>query len=152
MPMRYSPSILLNPVVSQTPTCIAVPRGGNTMETPSLVLASWTARLAAGCLHHCKSSVDPLSGLLSAHRPHLQIVLGPLALSPTIVTCFLLSATCPHVLWLAKRCGSLWCNVAIAIGTQVHHACQQPRTRLLPIVWSRSSPRMTCIGGHYAIT
>ena len=89
IPSRYSPSILLNPVVSQTPTCIAFPRGGNTMMSLSLVLASWTTRLAAGYLHCCWSSADPLSRLLSARRPHLQFVLGPLALMQWTFTFFL---------------------------------------------------------------
>ena len=60
------------------------------MMSLSLVLASWITRLAVGCLHCCRSSADLLSWLLSAHWQHLQNVLGPLALSPTMVTCFLL--------------------------------------------------------------
>ena len=133
IPSRYSPRILLNPVVSQTPTCIAFPRGGNTMVSLSLVLASWITRLAAGCLHCCWSSADLLSWLLSAHRRHLQNVLGPLALSPTMVTCFHLFAAHTHAHWLAKRHGSLRGNAAIDLGARVHHARQKPRTRLLPL-------------------
>ena len=129
IPSRHSPRILLNPVVSQTPTCIAFPRGGNTMMSLSLVLASWITRLAASCLHCCWSSADPLSWLLSARRPHLQTVLGPLALLPMIVTCFHLSAAHTHARWPTKRLGSLWGNATIDLGAQVHHARQKPRTR-----------------------
>ena len=93
------------------------------MEATALVLASRTARLAAGCLHHCRSSADLLSGLLSAHRLHLQVVLGPLALSPMMVTCFSLSAAHTHMRWLAKHLGSLWNNAAIDLGMQIHHTC-----------------------------
>ena len=151
IPSRYSPRILLNPVVSQAPTCIAFPRGGNMMMSQFLVLASWNTRLAAGCLHCCRSSADLLSWLLSARPPHLQIVLGPLALSPTMVICFCLSAAHTYTHWLAKRLGSLWGNATIDLGAQVHHARQKPRT-VTSSAWSRSSQPMTCIGGHYAIT
>ena len=95
----------------------------------SLVLASWIAQLAAGCLHCCWSSADPLFWLLSARRPHLQIGLGPLALSPTMVTCFQLSAAHTHARWSTKRLGSLRDNAAIDSGAQVHHARQKPRMR-----------------------
>ena len=129
IPSRYSPSILLNPVVSQTPTCIAFPRGGNTMMSLSLVLASWTTRLAAGYLHCCWSSADPLSRLLSARRPHLQFVLGPLALMQWTFTFFLYFAANAHAPWLAQLLGSLWHNAAIDLGMRIHHARQKPRTR-----------------------
>ena len=99
------------------------------MMSLSLVLASWTTRLAAGYLHCCWSSADPLSRFLFARRPHLQLVLGPLALSPTMVTCFHLSAAHTHTRWLTKRLGSLWGNAAIDLGAQVHHARQKPRMR-----------------------
>ena len=129
IPSRYSPRILLNPVVSQTPTCIAFPRGGNTMMSLSLVLASWTTRLAAGYLHCYRSSADLLSWLLSARRPHLQIVLGPLALMQWTFTCFQCFAADAHAPWLAKCLGSLWNNAAIDSDAQVHHARQKPRMR-----------------------
>ena len=77
----------------------------------------------------CKMSIDPLFGLLSGHRLHLQIVLGPLALMPTMFTWFLHFTANAHVPWLAKRLGSLWNNVAIAFGMRIHHARQKPRTR-----------------------
>ena len=115
--------------VSQTPTCIAFPRGGNTMMSHLLVLASWVAQLAAGCLHCCKSSADPLSWPLSARRLHLQNVLGPLALSPTMVTCFLLSAAHTHARWSTNRLGSLWGNAAIDLGARIHHVRQKPQMR-----------------------
>ena len=88
------------------------------MMSLSLVLASWITRLAAGYLHCCRSSADLLSWLLSARRPHLQIVLGPLALSPTMVTCFHLSAAHTHARWSTKRLGSLRDNAAIDSGSR----------------------------------
>ena len=99
------------------------------MEAILLVLASWVAQLAAGCLHCCRSFADPLSWLLSARRLHLQVVLGPLALSPTMVTCFHLSAAHTHARWLAKRLGSLWGNAVIDLGVRIHHTRQKPRMR-----------------------
>ena len=99
------------------------------MMSLSLVLASWIAHWAAGYLHCCWSSADPLFWLLSARRPHLQMDLGPLALSPTMITCLHLSAAHTHACWPTKRLGSLRDNAAIDSGAQVHHARQKPRTR-----------------------
>ena len=99
------------------------------MMSLSLVLASWITRLAAGGLHCCRSFADLLSWLLSARRPHLQIVLGPLALMQWTFTCFQYFAANAHAPWLAKRLGSLWNNAAIDLGMQIHHACQKPHTR-----------------------
>ena len=99
------------------------------MMSLSLILASRITQLAAGFLHCCRSSTDLHSWLLSAHRRHLQNVLGPLALSPTMVTCFHLSTAHTHARWPTKRLGSLWGNAAINLGAQVHHARQKPRMR-----------------------
>ena len=88
-----------------------------------LVWALGCTALVVGCL------LILTAGLLSTHRPHLQIVLGPLALTSMMITCLLYFAAYTHVPWLAKHTGSLWNNAAIAIGMQIHHTRQKPHTR-----------------------
>ena len=73
------------------------------MMSLSLVLASWITRLAAGCLHCCRSSADLLSWLLSARRPHLQMILGPLALIADDGYLFSVLARCSHARSLAHQ-------------------------------------------------